>query len=269
MAGRAVVTGLGVVAPGTEPGTDAFWKMLVDGRTATRRITHFDPERFRCQVAAEVDFDPVTAGLTPQQARRMDRTAQFSVVAAREALADSGLVVGGPEGVSPHRVGVSVGNAVGCTTGLEREYVVISDGGRKWLCDGEYAVPELYDYLVPSSVVRETAWAVGAEGPVALISTGCTSGIDALGNALRLIEEGEADVVVAGAAEAPISPITVACFDAIKATSTRNDTPETACRPFDATRNGLVLGEGAAVLVLESREHARARGARVRAEIVG
>ncbi|MET9713667.1 beta-ketoacyl-[acyl-carrier-protein] synthase family protein [Nocardiopsis alba] len=268
MAGRAVVTGLGVVAPGTERGTDAYWKMLVDGRTATRRITHFDPERFRCQVAAEADFDPVLAGLSPQEARRMDRTAQFSVVAAREALVDSGLVIG-PGGALPSRVGVSVGNAVGCTMGLESEYVVISDGGRKWLCDDEYAVPELYDYLVPSSVVRETAWAVGAEGPVSLISTGCTSGIDALGNALRLIEEGEADVVVAGAAEAPISPITVACFDAIKATSTRNDTPESACRPFDATRNGLVLGEGAAVLVLESREHAEARGARVRAEIVG
>lgn len=263
-AGRAVVTGLGVISPGAERGVRGFWELLTQGRTATRRISAFDPEPFRCRIAAECAFDPAEAGLSPQEARRMDRSAQFAVVAAREALADSGLDMSAPE-----RVGVSLGNAVGCTVGLEREYVVISDGGRTWVCDHEYAVPEFFDYLVPSSIARETAWAVGAEGPVALISTGCTSGIDALGNALRLIEEGAADVVVAGAAEAPISPITVACFDAIKATSTQNTDPERACRPFDAERDGLVLGEGAAVLVLESREHARARGARVRAEIVG
>ncbi|GAA3702986.1 beta-ketoacyl-[acyl-carrier-protein] synthase family protein [Nonomuraea antimicrobica] len=268
MAGSAdertvVVTGIGVVAPGGF-GREAFWERITSGRTATRRITFFDPEGFRCQVAAECDFDPRAAGLTPQEIRRMDRAAQLAVVASREALADAGS----PE-LRPERTAVSVGNAVGCTMGLEREYTVVSDGGRKWVVDHEYAVPELYDYFAPSSLGREVAWDCAAEGPVAVVSSGCTSGIDALGYAVGLLEEGAADVVVAGATDAPLSPITVACFDAIKATSTLNDRPEEACRPFDADRKGLVLGEGSAMFVLETLASARRRGARVYCSIPG
>lgn len=266
MTGRRVaVTGIGVVAPGGI-GREAFWDRLVSGRPATRRITFFDPDRFRCKVAAECDFDPVASGLGPQEIRRMDRTAQLAVVATREALADSGL---GAQQLVPERTAVAVGNAVGATMGLEREYTVVSDGGRKWLVDHEYAVPELYDYLAPSSIAREVAWACGAEGPTALISTGCTSGIDTLGYAMGLLVEGTADVVVAGSTDAPISPITLACFDAIRATSSLNDDPEQACRPFDAGRKGLVLGEGAAIFVLETTEAAAARGAHVYCEISG
>ncbi len=262
---RVVITGIGVLAPGGI-GVKSFWSLLSEGRTATRKITFFDPSPFRSRVAAEADFDPWEHGLGPQEVRRMDRAAQFAVVTARDAMADGGLDL---SGVAPHRVGVSVGSAVGATMGLDREYRVVSDGGRLDLVDHEYAVPHLYDYFVPSSFAAEVAWAAGAEGPVTVISTGCTSGLDAVGYAAELIRDGSADVMIAGATDAPISPITVACFDAIKATTPRSDDPGHASRPFDRSRNGFVLGEGAAMFVLETWESARSRGARPYAEIAG
>ncbi|MFC0542875.1 beta-ketoacyl-[acyl-carrier-protein] synthase family protein [Kutzneria chonburiensis] len=265
MTGRAVITGIGVVAPGGI-GREAFWDLLTAGRTATRTISLFDPTGFRSRIAAECDFDPAAAGLSPQQIRRMDRAAQFAIVCTREALADSGIELGG---LSPERIGVSIGSAVGCTMGLEEEYAVLSDAGQRWLVDHSYGVPHLYGYMVPSTLAVEVAWEVDAEGPVTLVSTGCTSGLDAVGHGVQLIAEGSADVVIAGATDAPLSPITSACFDAIKATSADNDDPSTASRPFDADRHGFVLGEGSAVLVLEEREAALRRGARIYAEISG
>ncbi|WP_410612270.1 beta-ketoacyl-[acyl-carrier-protein] synthase family protein [Amycolatopsis sp. lyj-109] len=265
MTRRVVITGVGVLAPGGT-GAKEFWSLLVAGRTATRAITFFDPAPFRSRVAAEIDFDPVAAGLTPQEIRRMDRAAQFAVVAAREAVADSGLDF---EDLDPGRLGVTVGTAVGATTGLEEEYRVVSDDGRLHHVDHRYGVPHLYDYLVPSSFAAEVAWDRGAEGPAAVVSTGCTSGLDSVGYATELIREGSADVMIAGATDAPISPITMACFDAIKATTPRNDDPGHASRPFDATRTGFVLGEGAAIFVLEDLDRARARGAQIYAEIAG
>jgi len=262
---RAVITGIGVLAPGAIGAKD-FWSLLAAGRTATRSISLFDAARFRSRIAAEVDFDPDEHGLSPQEIRRMDRVTQFAVVSAREALADSGLYA---EPVDPHRVGVTVGSAVGCTMSLDTEYSVVSDSGRLWEVDHGYAVPHLYDYLVPSSIAAEVAWAADAQGPAALVSTGCTSGLDSVGHAAALIREGAADVMITGAADAPISPITVACFDAIKATSPRNDDPEHASRPFDRSRNGFVLGEGAAVFVMEELERARARGAHIYGEVAG
>nr|APD72053.1 type II polyketide synthase 1 [Streptomyces sp.] len=262
---RAVITGIGVVAPGGN-GRDAYWDLLSAGRTATRTISLFDATAFRSRVAAECDFDPVAAGLTPQEVRRMDRAAQFAVVAAREAVAESGVDLGSYD---PGRIGVSVGSAVGCTMGLEEEYAVLSDGGRKWLVDHTYGVPQLYGYMVPSTLAVEVARQAGAEGPVALISTGCTSGLDAIGHGVQLIEEGSADLVVAGATDAPLSPITSACFDAIKATTPNTSDPEHASRPFDGRRDGFVLGEGSAVLVIEEATAARRRGASVYAEILG
>lgn len=259
-----MITGIGVVAPGGI-GVKDFWSLLSEGRTSTRRITFFDPAPFRSRVAAEVDFDPAEHGLGPQEIRRLDRAAQFAVVTAAEAVADSGLAAS----LDPYRTGVTVGSAVGATMALDREYCVVSDGGRLDLVDHAYAVPHLYDYFVPSSFVKEVAWLVGAEGPATMVSTGCTSGIDAVGYAAGLIREGSADVMVAGASDAPISPITVACFDAIKATTPRNDDPEHASRPFDRSRNGFVLGEGAAMFVLEEYEHARRRQAYAYAEIAG
>jgi act minimal PKS ketosynthase (KS/KS alpha) len=265
MTRRAVITGIGVVAPGGAD-REAFWDLLSAGRTATRRISLFDPTPFRSQVAAEVDFDPAARGLTEPQIRRMDRAAQFAVVGAREAVADSGIELGALE---PERIAVSIGSAVGCTMGLEQEYVTLSDGGRNWLVDHTKGVPHLYGYMVPSTLAVEVARDAGAEGPVALISTGCTSGLDSIGHAMQLIEEGSADVVLAGATDAPLSPITSACFDAIKATTPDNDRPESASRPFDRDRSGFVLAEGSAVLVLEEKSAAEARGAHVYAELVG
>lgn len=266
MTGRvAAITGIGVVAPGGV-GTKNFWDLITAGRTATRTISFFDPSGFRSRIAAEADFEPRREGLSAREVRRLDRAAQFAVVCAREAVADSGLHL---DGIGPDRIGVSIGSAVGCTMSLENEYVVVSDSGRDWLVDHRYAMPHLYNFLVPSSLAVEVAWACGAEGPVATVSTGCTSGLDAVGHAAKILTEGAVDVVLAGATEAPISPITVACFDAIKATSANNDDPAHASRPFHRNRDGFVLGEGAAVFVLEEAGHARDRGAHVYAEIVG
>jgi act minimal PKS ketosynthase (KS/KS alpha) len=261
---RVVITGMGVVAPGGV-GAKAFWELLTAGRTATRGITLFDAAPFRSRIAAETDFDPAEHGLGPEEAERLDRAAQFAVVSTREAMADSGV----EEALDPLRTGVSLGSAVGCTTGLDTEYAIVSDHGRDWAVDHTRAVAHLFDYFVPSSLAAEVARAADAQGPVSLVSNGCTSGLDAIGYAAELIREGSADVMFAGATDAPISPITVACFDAIKATSPRNDDPATASRPFDRTRNGFVLGEGSAVLVLEEFERARRRGARMYAEISG
>ncbi|MCC2280455.1 beta-ketoacyl-[acyl-carrier-protein] synthase family protein [Streptomyces sp. ET3-23] len=262
---QVVITGIGVSAPGG-PGTKGFWQLLTDGRTATRRISLFDASSFRSQVAAEVDFDAEASGLTPQEIRRMDRAAQLAVVTAREAAADSGLAF---HGLDPWRMGVTIGSAVGATMSLDQEYRTVSDGGQLELVDHRYAASHLYHHMVPSSFAAEVASAVGAEGPATVVSTGCTSGLDALGYATDLIREGSADVMIAGATDAPISPITVACFDAIKATTPRNDDPEHASRPFDASRNGFVLGEGSAVFVLEDADSARKRGAHIYAEIAG
>jgi minimal PKS ketosynthase (KS/KS alpha) len=267
---RVVVTGIGVVAPGSM-GREGFWDMITAGRTATRRITFFDASRFRSQVAAEVDFDGRLLGLTAQEVHRNDRFVQMAMVAADEAVADSGLPIGSdsPDAPDPDRVGVTLGSAVGATMRLEQEYVSVSDAGRHWLVDPRYASRFLAHALVPSCGATELAVRFGAHGPATVVSTGCTSGIDSIGYGSQLIEDGDADVVVAGASDAPISPISMACFDTIRATTDNNADPEHASKPFDARRNGFVMGEGAAVLVLEELEHARRRGAEVYCEVTG
>lgn len=262
---RVAVTGLGVVAPGGI-GIPAFWDLLTSGRTATRGITLFDPAGYRSRIAAEVDFDARASGLRPEQAERADRYIQFALVATAEAYRDSGLDAAA---LDPWRVGVSLGTAVGGTTRLEQDYVTVSRSGAHWAVDPSVARPYLHRAVTPSALAGTVAEDYGVRGPVRTVSTGCTSGLDAVGYALHTIEEGAADVMVAGAADSPISPITVACFDAIRATSARNDDPARASRPFDAHRDGFVLGEGAAVLVLEEVGHARRRGARVHCEVSG
>ncbi len=265
MTRRAVITGIGVVAPGGI-GRKPFWDLVSSGTTATRTITQFDASTHRCRVAAECDFDPLTHGLTLKEARRTDRVSQLAMVAAREAVEDSGVVL---DGRLAERTGVAIGSAVGGTTTMEREYAVLSDSGRDWVVDPSFAVPHLYDYFLPSSIAAEVARTTGALGPATIVSTGCTSGIDSVGYAAELVRDGDADIMITGATDAPLSPITLTCFDVIKATSTHNDDPASACRPFDRTRNGLILGEGAAVLIVEEYEHARRRGAHVYAEVAG
>ncbi|MCX4438500.1 MULTISPECIES: beta-ketoacyl-[acyl-carrier-protein] synthase family protein [Streptomyces] len=265
MTRRVAVTGIGVVAPGGT-GATAFWDLLSNGRTATRGISLFDPAGLRSRIAAECDFDPLAHGLDPELSRHADRYIQFAVVAAGEAVRDSGLDTGKED---PWRVAVSLGSAVGGTTRLEHDYVQVSERGRRWDVDHRAADPQLHLAFSPSTLASVVAEEFGAQGPVQTVSTGCTSGLDAVGYAFHTIEEGRADVCIAGASDSPISPITMACFDAIKATSPDNDDPEHASRPFDIHRNGFVMGEGGAVLVLEEYEHARARGAHIYCEISG
>ncbi|MET7604670.1 beta-ketoacyl-[acyl-carrier-protein] synthase family protein [Streptomyces avermitilis] len=265
MTRRVAVTGVGIVAPGGV-GVPAFWDLLANGRTATRGITLFNPEGLRSRIAAECDFDPAAHGIDAAAAERADRYVQFAMVAAREAVGDAGL---GPEKEDPWRIGVSLGTAVGGTTRLEHDYVAVSETGRRWDVDHRLADPHLHRAFSPSTLASEVAEQFGAHGPVQTVSTGCTSGLDAIGYAFHAVQEGRVDVCIAGASDSPISPITMACFDAIKATSPNNDDPEHASRPFDKHRNGFVMGEGGAVLILEELEHARARGARVYCEIGG
>ncbi|MEV0448474.1 beta-ketoacyl-[acyl-carrier-protein] synthase family protein [Streptomyces sp. NPDC050600] len=265
MTRRVAVTGIGVVAPGGT-GAKAFWDLLAAGRTSTRGITLFDPAGLRSRIAAECDFDPAAHGLDPEVSRHADRYIQFALVAAGEAVQDSGLDT---DTEDPWRVAVSLGSAVGGTTRLEHDYVLVSEGGQRWDVDHRAAEPKLHMAFSPSTLASLVAEQFGARGPVQTVSTGCTSGLDAVGYAFHTIQEGRADVCIAGASDSPISPITMACFDAIKATSPDNDDPEHASRPFDDRRNGFVMGEGAAVLVLEEYEHARARGAHIYCEIGG
>ncbi|WP_030265083.1 beta-ketoacyl-[acyl-carrier-protein] synthase family protein [Streptomyces sp. NRRL B-24484] len=265
MTRRVVVTGLGVVAPGGV-GVPAFWDLLTAGRTATRGITFFDPAGFRSRIAGECDFDPYAAGLDSEEVARSDRYIQFALAAAAEAVRDAGLDLGAED---PWRIGVSLGTAVGGTTRLEHDYVGVSANGARWDVDHRGAGPHLQRAFTPATLASAVAERTGAHGPVQTVSTGCTSGLDAVGYALQAVEDGRVDVCIAGASDSPISPITVACFDAIKATSARNDDPEHASRPFDASRDGFVLGEGGAVLLLEEYEHAKRRGARIICELGG
>ncbi|MDG4764056.1 beta-ketoacyl-[acyl-carrier-protein] synthase family protein [Solwaraspora sp. WMMD406] len=262
---RTVVTGIGVVAPGGVT-RDDFWATITAGRTATRRITFFDPAPFRSQIAAECDFDPVRAGLTVRERRRADRYVQFALACSIEAITDAGLDL---TDAGRNRAGVALGSAVGGTMALEEEYVVASDSGARWLVDPDCTTPYLYQALVPSSLAADVACRHGWHGPAQVISTGCTSGIDAIGYAHQLIVDGDADVMLAGAADSPISPVTLASFDAIKATTPDNADPAHASRPFDDNRHGFVLAEGAAVLVLEELDHARQRDARIYCELAG
>jgi minimal PKS ketosynthase (KS/KS alpha) len=262
---RTAITGIGVVAPGGST-REAFWEQITAGRTATSRITAFDPSGFRSQIAAEVDFDPGAAGLSEYEKRRQDRYVQFATVAALEAATDSGLDL---DSVDRDRMGVALGSAVGGTVVLEDGYVAVSDHGQEWLVDPAYAPPFLYQGLIPSSLASEVALKFGACGPSVVISTGCTSGIDAIGYAHQMIQDGEADIIISGASESPVSPISMACFDPIKATSQRNDDAGHASRPFDRDRDGFVMGEGGAVLIVEELDAALARGAHIYCEVVG
>ncbi|MCX4759927.1 beta-ketoacyl-[acyl-carrier-protein] synthase family protein [Streptomyces sp. NBC_01275] len=265
MTRRVAVTGIGIVAPGGI-GLPAFWDLLAGGRTATRAITFFDPSGLRSRIAAECDFDPAAHGLDAEDVARCDRYIQFALVAGDEAVRDSGLDLARE---NPWRVGVSLGTAVGGTTRLENDYVMVSSGGQRWDVDHREARPHLHRAFSPSSLASTVAERFGACGPVQTVSTGCTSGLDAVGYAFHTVQEGRADICIAGASDSPISPITMACFDAIRATSSNNDDPAHASRPFDADRDGFVMGEGGAVLVLEELEHARARGAHVYCELSG
>ena len=223
-------------------------------------ITLFDASRHACRFAAEVkDFDPA-GWLEPKEAKRWDRFCQFGVVAAKQAVADAGLSI--DDGNAP-RVGVAIGSGVGGLLMMETQAHVLADRGPDRV--SPFCVP----MMIPNMATGLTAIAIGAKGPSSAVATACAAGSNAIGDAYRLIQLGLADAMVCGGAESAITPLGVAGFASARALSFRNDDPATASRPFDADRNGFVIGEGAGVLVLESLEHAEARGATVLAEIVG
>lgn len=248
-----VITGIGIIAPGGND-REAFWATMKSGQTATRRPTLCDPAPYRSQVAGEVDLKETVQ--MQDGLGQTDRAVTLLRAATKEAINDAGNAL---ENTPPERIGVFIGSAVGATMSMERIYRETSHDGEHYEVD-ERLEADLYPHFVPSSFVSDIALEYNARGPGELVSNGCTSGIDAVGRAKASIDRGEIDVAIVGATEAPISPITFACFDSIMATSPLNDTPESASRPYDSTRAGFVLAEGSAMFVMESREHAEARG---------
>ncbi len=256
---RVVVTGLGAVTP---IGNDvpSYWEGLTTGRNGVAGITLFDASRHACRFAAEVKgFDP-RGWLEPKEAKRWDRFCQFGVVAAKQAVADAGLTI---DEASQHRIGTAIGSGVGGLLMMETQAQVLADRGPDRV--SPFCVP----MMIPNMATGLAAIALGAKGPSSAVATACAAGSNAIGDAFRLIQMGLADAMVCGGAESAITPLGVAGFASAKALSFRNDDPATASRPFDAERNGFVIGEGAGVLVLESLDHAQARGARILAEVVG
>jgi 3-oxoacyl-[acyl-carrier-protein] synthase II len=256
---RVVVTGLGAVTPiGND--VDTYWQGLRGGRNGVASITLFDASRHACRFAAEVKgFDPA-GWLEPKEAKRWDRFCQFGVVAAKQAVADAGLII---DASNQQRVGVAIGSGVGGLLMMETQAHVLADRGPDRV--SPFCVP----MMIPNMATGLAAIALGAKGPSSAVATACAAGSNAIGDAYRQIQLGLADVMVCGGAESAITPLGVAGFASAKALSFRNDDPATASRPFDAERNGFVIGEGAGVLVIESLEHAQARGATILAEIVG
>ena len=256
---RVVVTGLGAVTPiGNDVAT--YWEGLSSARNGVAAITLFDASRHACRFAAEVkDFNPA-GWLEPKEAKRWDRFCQFGVVAVKQAVADAGLTI---DASNEKRVGVSIGSGVGGLLMMETQAHVLADRGPDRV--SPFCVP----MMIPNMATGLAAIALGAKGPSSAVATACAAGSNAIGDAFRQIQLGLADVMVCGGAESAITPFGVAGVASAKALSFRNDDPATASRPFDAERNGFVIGEGAGVLVLENLEHAQARGATILAEIVG
>jgi 3-oxoacyl-[acyl-carrier-protein] synthase II len=256
---RVVVTGLGAVTPiGND--VSSYWEGLSTARNGVAGITLFDASRHACRFAAEVkSFDP-SGWLEPKESKRWDRFCQFGVVAAKQAVAHAGLTI---DETNQHRVGTAIGSGVGGLLMMETQAHVLNDRGPDRV--SPFCVP----MMIPNMATGLAAIALGAKGPSSAVATACAAGSNAIGDAFRLIQLGLADVMVAGGAESAITPLGVAGFASAKALSFRNDDPATASRPFDAERNGFVIGEGAGVLVLESLDHAKARGAQILAEVVG
>jgi 3-oxoacyl-[acyl-carrier-protein] synthase II len=256
---RVVVTGLGVV---TSIGHDvaSFWSALVAGKIGVDRVTLFDPSGFACQIGAEVRNWDVNRFMDPKEARRNDRYTHFGFVAAKQAVADSGIDMAKEDG---DRVGVIIGSGIGGMHTYETQLRNLFERGPRKV--SPFTIPSLIGNMCAGLVAIE----LGARGPNFGMVSACATGTHSLGEAAHAIRRGDADVMVAGGSEAAITPFAYASFCAMKAMSTRNDNPRGASRPFDKGRDGFIMGEGAGVLVLESLEHARARGARIYCELAG
>lgn len=256
---RVVVTGLGAV---TSLGHDveSFWASLVAGRSGVRRISLFDPSEFASQIGAEVlDWD-AAQHMDPKEARRNDRYTHFGFVAAKQAFADSGLDMNKEDA---DRIGVMIGSGIGGMYTYESQLKVLAERGPRKV--SPFTIPSLIGNMCSGLFAIE----IGARGPNFGVVSACATGTHALGEAAHAIRRGDVDVMVAGGSEAAITPFAYASFCSMKAMSTRNDSPSTASRPFAKSRDGFIMGEGSGVLVLESLEHAQARGARIYCELAG
>ena len=256
---RVVVTGMGAVTPlGNDK--DAFWSALKEGKNGITRITHFDPSGFDSQIAAQVkDFDPLKY-FDKKEARRLVGFIQFAVAAAKMALTDSGFVI--DEKNAPE-IGVWIGSGIGGIGFLEQQAYTLKEKGPS-KCS-PFMVPLMINDMAAGVASIHT----GAKGPNGCTTTACASGTNAIGDAYEIIKRGDAVAMLAGGSEASITPLGIAGFCAAQALSTRNDEPEKASRPFDAKRDGFIMGEGSGIVVLEELEHAKKRGARIYAEVGG
>ena len=256
---RVVVTGLGLITP-VGIGVAESWANIINGQSGIGKITKFDCSSFPSQVAGEVkNFDPL-AYIPPKDARRMDTFIQFGIAAGIEAFKDSGIEVNDS---NSERIGVSVGSGIGGINLIESTGEVFDEGG----------VRKVSPFFIPGTIINmisgNLSIMLNLKGPNVSIVTACTTGTHSIGDAARMIEYGDADVMLAGGSEAAITELSVAGFSSAKALSSRNDDPKTASRPWDRDRDGFVIGEGAGVMVLEEYEHAKQRGAKIYAELSG
>ncbi|MFA6665279.1 MAG: beta-ketoacyl-ACP synthase II [Armatimonadota bacterium] len=256
---RVVITGMGPVTPiGT--GTDVFWRALLDGKSGAGPITHFDASGHTTRIACEVkDFNPEDH-LERKEAKRMDRFTQFAVVASQMAFLDSGLTI---TDENADRVGVLIGSGIGGSGTWEDQSRILIERG-----PGRVS-PFFVPMLISDMGAGMVSIMLGAKGPNLAITTACATGTHSIGEAACIVARGDADVMIAGGAEAAITPLSVAGFCSLRALSTRNDEPERASRPFDKDRDGFVMGEGAGIVVLEELESAKKRGAKIYAEVLG
>jgi 3-oxoacyl-[acyl-carrier-protein] synthase II len=259
LARRVVVTGMGLICALGQTSTEV-WQNIVAGKSGVSKITRFDTTQFACQIAAEVkDFDPLKY-IEKKEVKKMGRFIHFAMAAADEAMKMSGLKIT-PENAT--RVGVHIGSGVGGFDVIEREHAELLKGGPR----------KISPFFIPAAIVNLAAGHVsiryGAKGPNEATATACTTSAHAIGDAYKIIQRCDADVMIAGGSEAAITPMGVGGFAAMRALSTRNDSPETASRPWDRERDGFVIGEGAGIVVLEDLESAQKRGANILAEIIG
>ncbi len=257
---RVVVTGIGLIC-GVGNSTPEIWQALLAGKSGIERITSFDVTQFACQIAAEVkNFDPLQF-IEKKEARKMSRFIHLAIAAADEALQSANYKVENQE--MAERTGVHIGSGIGGFDVIEREHSNLLNGGPR----------KISPFFIPSAIVNLAAGQVSmrhnAKGPNEATCTACTTSAHSIGDASRIIKYGDADVMIAGGSEAAITPMGVGGFAAMRAMSTRNDNPHIASRPWDRDRDGFVIGEGAGILILEELEHARKRGVRILAEIVG
>jgi len=256
---RVVITGMGVISP---VGNDlqTFWKNLTEGVSGIGRVTAFDVSQYDCQIAGEVrGFEPVKVFKNAKDARRADRFAQLAMAASKMAIEDAGLL----QAADPERCGVMIGSGIGGLRTLEDQHTVLMNKGPGRI--SPFMIPMMISNMASGLVSIEFGWQGPNFAPVSACSTAC----HAIGEAWRMIRDGDAEVFLAGGSEATIVPLGLGGFGAMKALSTRNDEPTRACRPFDRDRDGFIMGEGSGIVVIEELEHAKKRGARIYGELAG